>query len=1736
MPTAVWIDFGVVVQLSAHAETRILVVENQTEHDVVLTIEQNKHGHTPMTVSLRKIRVLPFRRVDVAFSLNTSLPEGTHSFGFRAELQPGNSGTPSADTERLHVNIVAKVDVRRPIVRLQTKHIELGAVVARTGTLERELQLINVSDVPVRVKAAVQQGNEHAIEVTVKPSNRILKPNGSITLLVEFNTDTSKGKSIIASTVIVAVGSSDNLLDCSCTGFLVEPCVALRLSPRVPERAWDQAFRGRYKKWPPLCETVPLASIDVAEIGRPQEVNGTDGRPLFSVLCSSIYFSLGSTKGNVTVRSHQPKEIIECFAEVQGYKNFVPLRCEPAIPFSLGPRACGRISVLTRACRAASAGIGGTLIVSGACRVDGRDISARIVIPIGGALIPEEIDLPDVQVGETSSVGLLLANHSVANTPFRFEVDSRCLKVEPHAGDLKPGQVVHVDVTYMSDPHQPAGQVKGLQITSGIGGCPKMNVPVRVRAGNVRMALSCSSVPRIHVDLSDIDIHRTQATRSFLKLHKLALRVKNIGDVSAALTRVAGEDIAITDFDNATLQIQPSEERELKFDVAIGSLVESKREFQLWFGSFHLECALKTKIDGPTLEFDGLTHTRHTRHTRKNKFKLTTVDGNSTADIGFFVANRGNRPLKYRLVDAVVLSGGTAKVRTTLGDEGTASTSSLELKSKYLGGKKYTNPSVYNHAWRLHVGRINAGPLGVLVTFEAETATSAPDGEVLPTCRHSSYFSGDVDSTAANPELRESDCDTPHECRGKAHGSDFVVYTTAFVRLAASKSMSLQARAMGMPLAACSLACNSKASRVLHELDKQPENKLAALIANLDASIVGAALGGAAVGATFGSEVLSAVAARGHASAAVLAGTVLDKFSPYLARRSMLLDLALKLLLGASSEDGAEECLETCDRFLSLDACRPRFRAKLYSAGTPTRPCWARFCELIKPQSSNEVSRMDLSSRVVGVLFAESKAAVRLQSFFTALRNLTSSRLSGANVWAPLAADLQSHLDETSQALFGVCAERALGSSKWIAFISSLALKGDYPSCAPAIHLILRGKANMDTVLQVATSFCGGSCDNDFGSRGKLRGILQGLTALRMPAGTPLLYTEPFLRACGGGLKDVADILGYEFNGHNGNGTQDTLARMWEFLSHGRTDLTNAIGPFVQFLKRTKDAETRLQELTSDPTSTTGESEVVVEKAAELLGLAQLKCLEDMIMASGKFLNGFASDEEKGIIRRRQKALLNLHKLLQAGSGITPKETICSAIAKVAFSSSQASFAKWIQDVGSSTSLGDYSVAAGVGVLRQLTSVRQIRGQNIWVCHLVDFLDKLEVFRKGGEDKACGIDVLKGLLQLVQSFPQHSDMQDLLKRITTWVDFCERHDSAEKRLLAYVDGGGVLSHELEELQRLAREFNATSHPVSMGMDNLLHVHELYTTLMKGPSQVVSKAMPLMHAVYLLQNRSADDSLYQTAFASFLAVVSLLQLEKGDLLCVDSSECVSAASPAGEVWPSPPCNEAYETFPPAPPTFAEDVSGRSRLDQDQPVDDRGANSTLREVDDRLSDDVCDYGSPGRSGLGTAEGNGSGSACGGHTTGSFASGTESGLGPGSGGASCRSPHQASRSMPTTGVDADLCPERNSRPSHSAIRGGENPKIRSPRRVSGSRGTTNPQFPPPVPREHSKSAVGSIIHTAHIDAEGRTDLIASPVSQNTGKDSTLLLYCCCCYCCELTNRGLCNRCRLRAFTFHL
>lgn len=1181
------------------------------------------------------------------------------------------------------------------------------------------------------------------------------------------------------------------------------------------------------------------------------------------------------------------------------------------------------------------------------------------MIPIGGSLLSKNIRLPDVEVGGRSSVGLFLANHSVASIPFRLDGHNHCLQIEPGAGVLQPGVVIQVGVTYRSDPDQSAGEVKCLQIASVIGGCRKTDVPIRVRAGRIRMMTV--SPGQMHVDLSNVKNHYTQGGKRFLKPHGLSLRVKNVGDISTALTKIEGEGITFADSFNTSREIKPNEERNLEFDVALGSLVNSKRGFTLQFGSFRLECALKTKIDGPKLAFERATKNHGLK--RIQKFEIGVITGQLTEDIRFSVANRGNKTLRYRLVDAITMSDGTVKVQATLGERRTTSksTPSRELKKKC------------SDEWRLRAEEINAGPLGIIVTFEAENQpTLAPDGEVLPTCRVSLLFSGYVNLTDSAPELHKIECSTLHE-------SGFGMHPTAFVRLVTDQSKTVEARALGMPLVTCCVAYSPKLSMIL---DEQPKDELAENILALDPSVIEAVLGGTAVGpvtATLATAIKSAMATSDYASAVILAGAALHEFSAYLPERSMLFDLAMKLLQDTSYEAG----LDTCERFLSLDACRPHPKGNACYVGTPTLPCWTRFRELVEPRTPFSTSRKDLSSAAVHVLSIESNAALRLKPFLAGLRNLTRTGLSGTAVWAPLAADVHEHLDEEEQALLDVCAERIVGTSKWIEFISSLALKQIDPTCAPALQRILKGEADTDTVLQIATSISGASGGSSSGSRGILCNTLQGLTELRSSPGTPWLYTYAFLRACGGGLANVTRILDFEL--HKVTPALDTLVCTLQFLTYQRTDLTNAMEPVVLFLQKARDPVTRLGEFIDNPLLETAEPEVVVEIAVDLLALTKHDRIDDIVKEAARFLHRFANNAEVEIIRRRQNSLLHLlHKLVKPGTGST--ESVCSAVANLALLTSpkHKSFAKWIKDVGSSTFLGDYSVTVGAGILRELTSVREIGRQQKWVHRLVDVVDKMEIFRRGGHDMDCGKDILTEILLLAQELQPQPELQDSLNRIAVWVKFCGGDESPEERLHAYIVKGGLPAPKLEDLHNSACEFNANAHPLNAGIDCLHHMQKLYRTLMGESSwsgHVVSHAIPLMHAVYVLENITPDDIQYQTMFASFLAVISLLQLENDDVLCVNASAAVCRV----EMLPQPPSNEEHRPFPPVPPTKTEEKSCKHHHDQDHPIDHRGESSTsLVGPSSRSSRDVgpnADGSQNDRLGFGAAEGAGSGSACGG-----------------------------------------------------------------------------------------------------------------------------------------------------------
>lgn len=1588
VPKAVVVDFGTVMQLSAHTETRIVVVENQTEQDVVLDIEQtaDDRKRTPMTVSSKRLRVLSAKRVEVEFVLNTSLQEGNHSFGFRVGLQPGASRTLGVDDGDAYTDVIAKVEVRRPSVRLQTKHIQLGPVAARTGKLERTLELVNDSDVPVRIKAAVQQDQEFAVDVTVKPSNTLLGPNKTITLVARVDTDTtgSKGK-LIASTIIVAVGSSDNLLQCSCTGYLVESCVALGILPQAAEHTRNPALKIACEEPQRLHERFPLSAIDVAEMGRTQVVNGFNGKPLYSVHCSSLYFAPGSTNAPVNVQSHRPTEHIKCWVEIKGLNDSVELRCVPPT-LDLEPKPHGKLDVTTGA-RAGCAGIAGKLVISGTCTGGGCEVPTRIAIPIGGALLPKEIRLPDVEFGETSLVGLFLVNHSVANMPFRLGAPvlgeqpghSQCLRVEPGKGDLGPGELIQVDMTFKSRPDQPAGEVKGLLLASAIGGCPKTDIPVRVRVGHINMAIESTTSP-IQVDLSNMKKYCTQGDKRFCKLQGLSVRVKNIGDITAALTEIEGVGITLVNSAQARREIQPNEEREIDVHVALGSLVDSKRELMLQFGSFRLGCAWKTKIDGPKLAFERPTNKDSKRI---QMYELGVIGGQLPDGIDFCVKNGGNRTLRYRLVGSIVMSGGAVDVKVTVGQPPAEdSKHSRELIKK--GSDR----------WCLHIEEMIPGPIGIMVTFEAENQpTLAPDGEVLKSSRHSLLFSGYVNLNGSAPGLHQTRCETPHE-------SGFEVPSMAFVRLAIDRTRTLEARALGMPLATCSMACLSNASKKLKE---QSEDELAPKIVALDPTVIKAVLGGATVGpdaATLAIAIKSAVAARVPASAIVLAGAALHEFAAYLPKRSMLFELAVKLLQDTPYEAG----LDTCEHFLSLDACRPNRKGReVCGVGTPTLPCWTRFRELAEPPISSAISLKDLSDRTVHVLSVESKAAEGLQPFLAGLRNLTRTGVSGADVWEPLAVDLRGHLDRVSKALVDVCAEPAVGTSKWIEFIASLALGEADLTCAPAIQLILKGKeADTDTVFQIAFLFFGGYGGRKSGER--WCDVLRGLKEWREAPGTPRLYTQHFLRACGGGLAKVARIFEFESNAPTAPAALGRLACIWEFLTYGRKDLTRETEPLVNFFRKTRDAVALLTELSSKPPPETAEPpQVVVENATELLALTQHELLDDMATEAALFLERFTNNEEMKKIDKRQRALLQLHNLLKIKTGTRANQKdVFSALANLAriTSSKHDSFATWIEDVSSSTSPGIYSIADGVEVLRKLSSVREVGRQGTQLRRLVDVLDRMEVFRKAGQDVDCGRGIMKELVYLVRDTVTQPQMQDSINRIAEWVDICGDHESPKKRLDAYIVKCGLPAPKLEELHRSACEFNNNPRLLNVemqDMDSLHHMQELYTMVLEESNwsmHVVSHVVPLMYAVHMLQNMADDDIQYETAFASFLAVVSLLKLERDDMLCVNSSGPGSADVPSVDTLPPPPSSEQYQAAPPTPPTNADESSGKQR----------GKRATSREALDPSS---CGVGSSSEQGVRSefdaAGGAGSSSTCGGQPISSSSTGGTSVAGSGAGCAS-------------------------------------------------------------------------------------------------------------------------------------
>lgn len=1577
VPEAVCVNFGTVMQLNAHTETRMLVVENRTEQDIVLDIEQNADGRTPMTLSSNRLIVMSSKRAEVGFILNTSLQEGSHSFGFGVGLRRGTPRSLSTNGEYARTEVIAKVEVRRPSVRLQTKHIQLGPVAARIGVLKRQLQLVNDSDLPVRVKAAVQQEDELAVEVTVNPSGKLLKPNGKMSLDVQVDTDTARGK-VIASIIVVAVGRSDNLLQCSCTGYLVEPCVALGVLPQVTEQARNQALEAAREKAHLLREKIPLPDFDVAEIARPQKVAGSDGQPLFSVQCSSLYFGPGCTKATVMVQSHRPTERIRCWGKIQGLEDLLGLRCVPPTPIELGPEA-QTLHVTTCEPAEGCAGLAGTLVVYGGSQ---EDAPIRAVVPIGGALLPKKVRLPDVELGETTSVSLFLANHSVAIMPFHLDGPvrgdqngySHRLQIEPDSGDLSPGEVVQVDLAYRSRPDQSTGEIKGLHLAATIGGCPKTDVPIVVRAGHKKMATT-STIPQTHVDLSKMDKYCTQDDkgRRMLKPQTLSLCVKNVGTISATLTNIQGAGITLADSVQARREIQPAEERKLDFGVALGSLVDCKREFTLEFGSFRLECAWKTKVDGPKLAFQRAT-TAGPKPIRK--FDLGVISGQPKGGIAFYVANGGNRILKYRMVGAIVILGGAADVKVKLGEQ--SAEESRELKKKD------------SDEWHLHIEEMTAGPIGIMATFEAENLpTLVPDGEVLSSCRHSLYFSGHYKLAGSDPGLNQIRFFTPHE-------SEFGVHHAAFVRLAIDRSKTLEARALGMPLAVCSIVISSIKSMMA--LDGQPEDQLDRSIVELDPSVIRAVLGREVADAeatTLATATKSTMARNAQVSAVVSAGAALHEFATFLMpERWMLLDLASKLL----EDTPRKSYFDSCENFLSLDACRPRSRGGTL-VGTPTLPCWTRFRELVKPKRSSATTQQDVSGGTIEVLSPRSKAALRLQPFFAGLRNLKRTGDSGVAVWAPLAMDLLEHLDMESRALIDVCAEPVVGTRTWVRFVTTVALKDTDPACATALCHVLEGHADTDTVLQIAISFSGGCGGASSGSRGKLLEALHGLKALKAHSGTPLQYTQHFLCACGGGMAKVARIFDLEFNARKAT---SRLAYIWELFTYNRTDLTTAMEPLVGFFHGTTDAVIRLTELTNNLTPETAGPQVIVENAAELLALAQHEDINDMVKAAAQFLERFAkaNKEESKIIRRRQDAFLLLYKFVKCGNGAT-RQDVCPALADLALciSSTHKSFATWIRGVSSSTFMRDYSVGVGVEALRKLASLRGIATHKRQVLRLVGVLDTMEVFRKGKQDVDCGAGILMEVLPLVQGLQTESETQDSLSRLMAWVKFCCEHESPKERIDAYVVRGDLPAPKLGELHQSACEFNGNPHRSQEDMGSLHHMQELYTIILekqKWSVDVVSHAMPLMHAVHLLQtitdeDMGDDDSQYQTAFASFLAVVSLLQLEKDAMLCANASWHVSASVPRVDVLPPPPSNDDFQTSPPAPPTYnADENAGKLNLEKATSADasstpggSQQARSGIDTTGGAGGSSTCGGSQHARSGVETAGGAGASSTCGGQS---------------------------------------------------------------------------------------------------------------------------------------------------------
>lgn len=567
-----------------------------------------------------------------------------------------------------------------------------------------------------------------------------------------------------------------------------------------------------------------------------------------------------------------------------------------------------------------------------------------------------------------------------------------------------------------------------------------------------------------------------------------------------------------------------------------------------------------------------------------------------------------------------------------------------------------------------------------------------------------------------------------------------------------------------------------------------------------------------------------------------------------------------------------------------------------------------------------------------------------------------------------------------SQTLMDVCADRVVGTTKWIKFTISLALKGVDSTCAPALQRILDGNADTDVVLQVASSLFGVLGGASKGGREKLSDLLQGLKALRAAPDTPWVYAHFFLRACGGGMAKAARILEIEFNSNKATPALDRLPCIWEFLAHRRTELTKAIQPLVIFFRETENVSGRLAELASDPPAETTEPQVVVVSAAELLALTKTEHIEDVVKEASRFLECFASEEESTTIHRRRDALLLLHEQIETGNSSTQKD-VCSALANVARRTSLKSFATWIQDVGSSAFSGAYSVADGLEVLRKLTSVQQMGSKKAQVRRLVEVMDNMRVFRRGRSARKDGTKILAEFLLLVQELQPQTEMQELLNRIAVWVNFCGDHESFNERLDAYIVGGGLRARKLEKLHESACKFNANLHEANVDIDSLHHMQDLYKVLLEEnnySTHVVSHAMPLMQAVHLLQNMADDDIQYKTAFASFLAVVSLLQLEKADMLSVNTTEPERGLAAAGSTHstPRPPrSKERHSAVPPEPPTIADENASKRPLHREHSADDFGDSATLAcwgrsDGDCGLSSDGSQHGRPSISPTGGA----------------------------------------------------------------------------------------------------------------------------------------------------------------------